>query len=78
MNIDVKKVKIFVTTPLEDVEVVRNVICEAGAGIIGNYTHCTTSVKSIGTFKPNAKYVPWNNRYLGLNEHYKLLKKENE
>lgn len=24
--------------------------------------------------KPNAKYVPWNNRYLGLNEHYNLLR----
>ena len=27
--------------------------------------------------KPNAKYVPWNNRYLGLNEHYESLKTEN-
>ena len=58
MKIDVKKVKIFVTIPLEDVEAVRNAICEAGAGIIGNYSHCTTSVKSVGTFKPNEQANP--------------------
>ena len=37
---------------------VRNAICEAGAEIIGNYSHCTTSVKSIGTFKPNEQANP--------------------
>lgn len=58
MKIDVKKVKIFVTIPIEDVDTVRNAVCNAGAGIIGNYTHCTTSVKSIGTFKPNDKANP--------------------
>ena len=46
------------TIPLEDVEAVRNAICEAGAGIIGNYGHCTTSVKSVGTFKPNEQGNP--------------------
>ncbi len=58
MKIDINKVKIFVTIPLEDVENVRNAICEVGAGIIGNYSHCTTSVKSIGTFLPNDEANP--------------------
>lgn len=58
MLVDVNKVKIFVTIPIENVEEVRNAICEAGAGIIGNYSHCTTSVKSIGTFIPNDKNNP--------------------
>ena len=58
MLVDIKKVKIFVTIPLEDVKNVRNAIFEAGAGIIGNYTHCSTSVKSTGTFKPNDKANP--------------------
>ena len=58
MLVDIKKVKIFVTIPLNSVEIVRNAIFEAGAGIIGNYTHCSTSVKSIGTFKPNDKANP--------------------
>ncbi len=65
MNINVNRVKIFVTTPIENVEEVRNAICEAGAGIIGNYDYCTSSVKSMGTFKPNdnAKlYIGENNK----------------
>ncbi len=47
MNIDVKNVKIIVTVPVENSEEVRNAICNAGAGIIGNYTHCTISTKCI-------------------------------
>ena len=58
MNLEIKKVKIFVTIPIENVESVRNAVCEAGAGVIGNYTYCSTSVKSIGTFKPNSKANP--------------------
>ena len=53
MKIDINKVKICVTIPVTDVDVVRNALCEAGAGIIGNYTHCTTSYRGLGTFKPN-------------------------
>lgn len=58
MLVDINKVKIFVTVPLENLEEVRNAICEAGAGIIGNYSYCTTSIKSIGTFIPNDKANP--------------------
>lgn len=58
MNIDIKKVKIFVTIPLENVEEVRTAICEAGAGIIGEYSYCTSSTKSIGTFIPNENANP--------------------
>ena len=59
MKLDINKVKIFVTIPVENVEEVRNAICEAGAGIIGNYTFCTTSVMSIGTFIPNSDANPY-------------------
>ena len=55
MKLDINRVKIFVTVPAGYLEVVRNEMCEAGAGVIGNYSHCTSSVKSIGTFKPNDK-----------------------
>lgn len=58
MKIDVKKVKIFVTIPLENVEDVRIAMCEAGAGVIGNYSYCSTSVKGVGTFLPNGKSNP--------------------
>lgn len=35
MNIDIKRVKIIVTIPPENLEEIRNAICEAGAGIKG-------------------------------------------
>ena len=62
MNFEIKKVKIFVTIPVEDVERVRDAVCSAGAGVIGDYDYCTSSVKSIGTFRPNEKANP----YLGI------------
>ena len=43
MNIDIKKVKIIVTVPVENVEEVRNAICNEGAGVIGNYTYYSTN-----------------------------------
>ena len=53
MNIDIKKVKIIVTVPVQNVNEVRNAICNEGAGIIGNYTHCSMTTKCTGTFIPN-------------------------
>ena len=50
MNFNINRVKIFVTIPLDGVEKVREAVCDAGAGIIGEYTFCTSSTKSIGTF----------------------------
>ena len=59
MNLDINKVKISVTVPIKNIEEVRNAICEVGAGIIGNYTFCSTSTKCIGTFKPNEMANPY-------------------
>lgn len=72
MTIDVKKVKIFVTIPIENVESVRNAMCDAGAGVIGNYDYCTSSVKSIGTFKPNREANP----YIGENGVLEFVEEE--
>ena len=38
MLVEIKKVKIFVFVPIENVVDVRNAMCEAGAGVIGNYS----------------------------------------
>lgn len=72
MNINVNKVKIIVTIPIENVDKVRNAICEAGAGIIGNYTHCSMSTKCIGTFKPNDEANP----YIGENNKMEFVEEE--
>lgn len=71
-NINVNRVKIIVTIPVENVEEVRNSICEAGAGIIGNYTHCSMSTKCIGTFKPNDNANP----YIGKNNNLEFVDEE--
>lgn len=72
MNININRVKIIVAIPIESVNEVRNAICEAGAGIIGNYTYCSMSTKCIGTFKPNDKANP----YIGENNKMEFVEEE--
>ena len=72
MNFNVNRVKIIVTIPIENVEEVRNAICEAGSGIIGNYTYCSMSTKCIGTFKPNDNANP----YIGENNKLEFVEEE--
>lgn len=72
MNFNVNRAKIIVTIPIENVEEVRNAICEAGAGIIGNYTYCSMSTKCIGTFKPNDNANP----YIGENNKLEFVEEE--
>ncbi|MDG5786566.1 Nif3-like dinuclear metal center hexameric protein [Evansella sp. AB-P1] len=45
-----KKVVVFV--PEENANDVREALGRAGAGFIGNYSHCTFNTKGTGTFKP--------------------------
>lgn len=59
MNFNINKVKIFVTVPKENLDEVRKAMCEAGAGVIGNYTFCSSSTKSVGTFIPNENANPY-------------------
>lgn len=70
--VDINKVKIVVTVPSENVEEVRSAMCNAGGGIIGNYTFCTSSSKSIGTFIPNEKANP----YIGISNKLEFVEEE--
>lgn len=72
MNIDIKKVKIFVTVPSKNAEDVRKAMCDAGAGIIGNYSYCTCSSKVIGTFIPN----DYANPYIGEQNKLEYVEEE--
>lgn len=47
-----KLFKFVVYVPLDYANQVRNAVSEAGAGWIGNYSHCTFQTKGEGTFKP--------------------------
>lgn len=66
------KVKIEVTIPPENLDEVRKAICDEGAGIIGNYTHCSMTLKCIGTFKPNSDANP----YIGENNKLEFVEEE--
>jgi hypothetical protein len=47
-----KRYKIVIYTPESHTDILREVIGNAGAGIIGNYSHCTFTIKGTGRFKP--------------------------
>ena len=47
-----KMVKIVVFAPEADADKIREVMGQAGAGKIGNYTFCSFSVRGIGRFNP--------------------------
>ena len=72
MNFNIKKVKIFVTVPKENLEDVRTAMCNAGAGVIGNYSFCSTSTKTIGTFIPNDNANP----YIGEQNKLEVVEEE--
>ena len=51
------KIVVFVPRGYEDS--VRSAMCNAGAGHIGNYSHCTFNTDGIGTFMPLAGTNPY-------------------
>ena len=59
MTFNINRVKIFVTIPINSVEKVREAVCNAGAGIIGEYSYCTSSTRVTGTFIPSENANPY-------------------
>ena len=72
MNLNINKVKIIVTVPKDNTDEVRNAICGEGAGIIGNYTHCSMFTKCTGTFMPNEDANP----YIGKNNKLEFIEED--
>lgn len=72
MKIDVKTVMITTTLPVENAEEIKKAICEAGAGVIGEYTNCTISYNCIGTFKP----INDANPYIGKKNKLETVEEE--
>ena len=72
MTLNVNRVKIFVIVPVENVNQVREAVCNAGAGIIGEYTFCTSSTKSLGTFIPSENANP----YIGERNKLEFVEEE--
>jgi hypothetical protein len=53
-----KRYKIVVYVPQENAATMRLAMGNAGAGVIGNYEHCTFTIKGTGRFRPNEKANP--------------------
>lgn len=50
--IKMEKIKIVVFVPKTHTDIVRQAMGDAGAGKIGNYSHCSFSSDGVGRFKP--------------------------
>ena len=53
-----KRYKIVVYIPESHADRLRDAMANAGAGTIGNYSHCTFSVKGVGRFRPGVGAHP--------------------
>ena len=53
-----KKYKIVVYVPESHSDRLRDAMCAAGAGVIGNYEYCTFTSKGVGRFRPGAGANP--------------------
>ena len=71
MNFDIKRVKIIVTVPSENVDVIRNTLGEAGAGIFED-SYCSISTKCMGTFKGSENTNP----YIGEKNKLEIIEEE--
>ncbi len=53
-----QRYKLVFNVPLTHADAVRKALGDAGAGRIGNYSHCSFSVTGTGRFLPNEKASP--------------------
>ena len=60
--------KLVTFVPESHLANVRDAVCAAGAGGIGDYTHCTFSAPGTGTFLPLADADPFSGKKFKLNE----------
>ncbi len=51
--------KITVTVPETHADAVRDAMGNAGAGKIGNYSHCSFTVRGVGRFRPEEGANPF-------------------
>ncbi|GMW02874.1 MAG: GTP cyclohydrolase 1 type 2 [Candidatus Hydrogenedentota bacterium] len=60
--------KLVTFVPEAHLHTVRRAVCEAGAGIIGDYTQCSFSAPGTGTFLPGHRTNPFSGKKLEVNE----------
>lgn len=55
---DSEFLKIITYVPVSHAEKLRKAMGDAGAGLLGNYSHCSGSIKCVGRFIPLAGAKP--------------------
>jgi len=68
----IKLYKLIFNTPLSHADIVRTAIGDAGAGQVGNYSHCSFSIHGTGRFTPNAHATP----HIGQRNHPEMVEEE--
>lgn len=66
------QVKIVVFVPKTHTDIVRTAMGDAGAGKIGNYSHCSYSVDGVGRYKPSEGAKP----FIGSVEKFEEVEEE--
>jgi dinuclear metal center YbgI/SA1388 family protein len=67
-----EQVKLITFVPEIHLASLREALCRAGAGVIGDYAECTFSTSGIGTFRPGDDTKPFSGRKGALNEEAEL------
>lgn len=62
------RVKLVTFVPESHLAAVREAVCSRGAGVIGEYTHCSFSSPGTGTFLPGGRAKPFSGVKHRLNE----------
>lgn len=67
-----RMLKLVAFVPESHLRQVRNAVSEAGAGVIGEYTHCSFSTPGTGSFLPSAQANPFSGEKGKVNEEPEL------
>lgn len=67
-----EQLKLVTFVPEARLADVRTAMCDAGAGVIGNYTHCSFSTPGTGTFRPGVDANPFSGSKFQVNQEPEL------
>ncbi|MDK1021285.1 MAG: Nif3-like dinuclear metal center hexameric protein [Candidatus Hydrogenedentes bacterium] len=67
-----QQLKLVTFVPESHLAAVRDAVSAAGAGVIGEYTHCSFSAPGTGTFKPGSGASPYTGRRHRVNQEPEL------
>lgn len=63
-----EQVKLVTFVPKTHLDRVRDAVCAAGAGVIGDYTQCSFNAPGVGTFRPGRASTPFSGVKHRVNE----------